>query len=142
MSANIMPLPRALAAEKARIDALGGAEAFPYDPLQHVSLAVGLDKLRAVADRKLAADLYELYWLAEANTRDPRKIREYEQANEAKQKQERDHIATVCEQALTGKLGSDAQAEAREVLVDRYGKARTDEASMRECARRIRALRR
>jgi len=83
-----------------------GVEAYPYDPLLRPGTQRGLDRLRCVSDRALAAMLYELFQVAERNTS--------EAAAAARQH------ARVCEQlrqlasrALEGALGPKASELAR-----------------------------
>ena len=53
-----------------------GVEAYPYDPLLRPETQRGLDRLRCVSDRALAAMLYELFVVAERNCeRAPRSAR-------------------------------------------------------------------
>jgi len=48
--------------------AADGPEAYPYDPSLRMDSQRGLDRLRCVADRALAANLFVLFETAERNS--------------------------------------------------------------------------
>ena len=45
-----------------------GAEAYPFDPTLRFESQRGLDRLRCVSDRALAADFFAIFQAAELNT--------------------------------------------------------------------------
>jgi hypothetical protein len=86
---------------------------FPYDPNAKPERLTGLDKLRAVRDRGVAAALFELYFVAEKN--------EVEQGNAMRERErsshERDELASLramATSALDGAKGQWAKAAAVE----------------------------
>jgi hypothetical protein len=135
-------LPEALWREKLRLDALGGAAAFPYDPREREYELRDLDKLRAVRDRGIARALYELFWITEANAHDPSHAAFREREAQRKRDEELQWMAGVAERALKGDFGPTAKTEAEDVLLTGWrGQMRTDEASLRECVKRVQAVR-
>ena len=46
----------------------GGPEDYPFDPTARADQLCGLERLRGIADRKLAADLFTLYLQADRNS--------------------------------------------------------------------------
>jgi len=122
---------------------MSSAADFPYNPRLRIEMQVGLDRLKCIKDRALAAVLYDLYFYAERNSSDPRMR---EQLQREAEDQERQKLEAVANSALTGKLGKDAQVIAEEILHDRSGwggpKRRRDLPSLREFDRELTALRR
>lgn len=43
-------------------------ERYPFDPCAEMDHLRGLERLRAIEDRRLAADLYELHWHVDMST--------------------------------------------------------------------------
>lgn len=118
-----------------RSEALGGAEAYPFDPKVRAEYERDLDRLRGFADRKLAAYLFELYTLAANNSvKPPRAPR----AETTPAEVARD----IASRALAGQLGADARELAEALLLDPTGRERADEQSVRTFARAYRALKR
>lgn len=58
-----MKLDRDIQQIKDDADSRGGIDAFPYDPKAHSPSALGLEKLRAIEDRRMKRDFYDLYFL-------------------------------------------------------------------------------
>jgi hypothetical protein len=104
----------------------GTAADYPYDPRLRVELLTGLDKLRAVRDRETAQLLYELYFVAERNQRDPRFWKERERLENKQRAEEEQARRVLASRALDGKLGQEARDLAIGILVDTGGKVRTD----------------
>ena len=81
-----------------------GAEAYPYDPTLRLESQRGLDRLRCVPDRALAADFFAIFQAAERNTEEAtRAEREQAQRDEA----ERKRLCSLAARALDGEFGSD-----------------------------------
>jgi hypothetical protein len=124
-------------AREARSTALAGtgAEAYPYDPALRPEQQQGLDRLRCIEDRRLAAELYELYVHAEHNqqrrTRAPGSV----------QPRGVQGMQVIARRALAGEFGCDARELAEYVLLDDAGRERMDGRSLREFALCFRKLR-
>ena len=116
-----------------------GPEAYPYDPALRMETQRGLDRLRCVADRALAANLFVLFEAAERNsaaaTAADREI-------EVRRRAELKALQTLAARALQGQLGPKSKELADSLLVDERGERVTDERSLREFAFALRQLRR
>ncbi|HKY35324.1 MAG TPA: hypothetical protein VJN18_05250 [Polyangiaceae bacterium] len=112
-----------------------GADDYPYDPSLRAGALQGLDRLRAIADRKLAAYLYVLYTQAYGNSGEGLERR-------AGHSVTLDALRRVAVRALCGELGPDAHELATYLLLDQAGRQCLDEAPLREFADRFRELRR
>ena len=112
-----------------------GVEAYPYDPLLRPETQLGLDRLRCVSDRALAAVLYELFQVAEQNTS--------EAAARARQHARvREQLQQLANRALEGDLGPKASELARAALLDERGSRINDDRALRHFARAFRELQR
>ena len=123
-------------------------EDYPYDPNRPVTDVYqleGLDKLRCVADPKMRELLWDLYWVAQSNERDPRRRAAYEAQRRDEQEDERQKLTRLAEACLAGKHGEDALGLAQMYLVDdtRHERPmRTDLQSLRAFSDELRKLRR
>lgn len=117
-----------------RTRTFSGAEDYPYDASLRAEQLRGLDRLRGIADRKLAGYLYVLYARADGNT-----------SREAERRAEHplrlDALRRVAVRALDGEFGTDARELAAYLLLDEAGRQRLDEAPLRAFAARFRELR-
>lgn len=119
--------PRSRGAEGA-----GGADDYPYDASLRPEQQQGLDRLRTISDRKLAAYLYVLYTHAGG-----------ELVPRATPRADRiDELRRTAARALDGGLGPDAHELASYMLLDDTGRQRFDEAHLRVFAARLCELRR
>jgi hypothetical protein len=118
-----------------RSDALGGAEAYPFDPNVRAEYQRDLDRLRGFADRKLAAYLFELYTLAASNSAKPQRAATAETTAV-------EVARDLARRAFAGQLGPDARELAEALLLDQTGRERADEQSVRTFARAYQALKR
>src|SRR4051812_8254529 len=97
-----------------------GVEAFPYDASQRAGKLNGLDRLRAIADRKLAQHLYVLYAQAERNS--VTETRPHASSAVA----ERAALERLAARSLDGEFGPDARELATYLLLDDVGRQRAD----------------
>ena len=81
-----------------------GAEAYPFDPRLRFESQRGLDRLRCIADRALAADFFAIFQAAERNT-ETALLAEREQAH--REDAELKQLSRLATRALAGELGSD-----------------------------------
>lgn len=103
---------------------------YPFDPTLDVHRLDGIEKLRCIEDRRTAAELWELYWIAQRNANDPGLARR-RLADEHEATEERLRWLTVqAKRCLDGGFGKKANEEARDILTDGYGHDRTDLASL------------
>jgi len=116
-----------------------GPEAYPYDPGLQIDSQRGLDRLRCVADRALAAILFVLFEAAERNSAaatagaselETRRITGLEA------------LKTLAARAHEGGLGAEPKELADSLLLDERGERVTEERSLREFAFALRQLRR
>lgn len=138
-----MNLPDDLARRKATMDAQGGAEAFPYDPKldpRMIAHAKGLDRLCYLADRTAAKWLYELYWGAEANGRDPKLLAQRRRTEMQKRQEEVEWLSNVAKSCLNGAFGNFIRKEAEKLLLDANGQMYDDEATLRDWVSTVAAL--
>ena len=116
-----------------------GAEAYPYDPTLRLESQRGLDRLRCVPDRALAADFFAIFQAAERNTEEAtRAEREQAQRDEA----ERKRLCALAARALDGEFGSDEKGLAVHLLLDERGRCATDLRPLREFKRALIQLKR
>jgi hypothetical protein len=116
-----------------------GPEAYPYDPSLRMESQRGLDRLRCVADRALAANLFVLFEAAERNSA-AAAVGDFEL--EARRMAELKALQTLAARALQGQLGPKPKELADSLLVDERGERVTDERSLRDLAFALRQLRR
>lgn len=102
-----------------------GAESYPFDPSLRIEMQTGLDRLRCVQDRSLAAVLYELYVHSERQWGDERLAREAEHEGRRAAQDERRRLVTLTQRALSGELGIEARELAERLLLDDEGKPGT-----------------
>ena len=116
-----------------------GAEAYPYDPMLRLESQRGLDRLRCIPDRALAADFFAIFQTAERNT-EAAILAESEQAqrNEAELKR----LCGLAARALEGEFGADERKLATHMLLDEKGNCATDLRSLREFKRALIQLKR
>lgn len=100
-----------------------GARDYPYDPAARMEELRGIDRLRGIADRKLAEHLYLLYVQAERNST-TQATRERTHAVDL------DAIRRVAARALVGEFGADARELAEYLLLDGAGRKKADERSL------------
>ncbi|MEO8902617.1 MAG: hypothetical protein ABI488_11475 [Polyangiaceae bacterium] len=112
-----------------------GLEAYPYDPMLRPETQRGLDRLRCVSDRALAAMLYELFQVAERNTAEAA-------AAAQRHARVREQLRQLANRALEGDLGPKASELARAALLDERGSHINDEGALRHFARAFRELQR
>ncbi len=116
-----------------------GPEAYPYDPSLQIESQRGLDRLRCIADRALAADLFELFEAAERNSA---AAAAGASELETRRMTELKALKTYAARALEGELGTKPKELADSLLLDERGERVTDERSLREFAFALRQLRR
>ena len=119
----------------APIDSRGSAEDYPYDPEARVETLFGLEKLRAISDRKLAAYLFESYWICERNERDPKFRAEREREDRKKAEKDLEDLNSMADKASAGVYGKPAQKVAEEVL--RGGRGRSNLEALRQALRKV-----
>ena len=116
-----------------------GPEAYPYNPNLRMESQRGLDRLRCVADRALAANLFVLFEAAERNsaaaTAGDRELK-------ASRIAELKALQTLAARALHGDLGPKPKELADSLLLDERDERVTEERSLREFAFALRQLRR
>ena len=106
-----------------------GPEAYPYDPGLRIESQRGLDRLRCVADRALAATLFELFVAAE---RTSAAAAEGASELETRRMTELKALKTLAARALEGEPGAEPKELADSLLLDERGERVTDERSLRE----------
>lgn len=111
----------------------GSAADFPYDERLQTGDLRGLDRLRAIPDRKLAEYLYQLHAQAERNEAAEEQSRSTSNRIDPRQ---------IAARALAGELGPEALELATYVLLDDTGRERNDEAPLRAFCRALQDLRR
>lgn len=115
-----------------------GPEAYPYDPALRMESQSGLDRLRCVADRTLAANLFVLFEAAERNSAT---VAAADRQLEAGRRAELKAFQTLAARALEGELGPKQKELADSLLLGERGERMTDERSLREFAFALRQLR-
>lgn len=118
---------------------VAGAEDYPFDAKLLIHEQSGLDRLRCISDRELAAVLYSLYVLQQRNrgstpTATP-------PASTAPASTPRIGLRVLAMRALGGELGFAAQELATNLLVDESGRENATERTLRDFARAFRNLR-
>lgn len=122
-----------------RGDSALGAEAYPYDPMLRLESQRGLDRLRCIPDRALAADFFAIFQAAERNT-EAAILADRERAH--RDEAERNLLCALAARALAGELGADEKKLATHVLVGESGRCATDLRSLREFKRALIQLKR
>ena len=125
--------------QRSASDSLVGAEAYPYDPTLRLESQRGLDRLRCVADRALAADFFAIYEAAERNTE---AAIHAERERAARDEAERKQLSTLADRALAGEFGSDEKKLSTHLLLDERGRCASDLRSLREFRRALMQLKR
>lgn len=110
-----------------------GLEAYPYDPSLKMDALSGLDRLRCIADRELAAHLFILFEQAQRNTQAAAR-------GGAPLSSDSDVRRLLAERALRGELGSRPKELAECMFSDEVGTL--DDRSVREFLFALRELRR
>jgi len=120
-----------------------GVEAYPYDPALRPHEQSGLDRLRCIQDRELAAVLYRIYVLTErkrhraaGSTAAPGKP----SPRASSRRENTIGLRVLATRALAGELGFAAQELAMNLLIDDAGRELADERSLREFARAFQTL--
>jgi hypothetical protein len=116
-----------------------GAEAYPYDPALRLESQHGLDRLRCLADRALAADFFAIFQAAERNT-EAAILAEREQAHRDDAELER--LCSLAKRTLAGEFGSDEKKLATHLLLDEQGRCATELRALREFRRALIQLKR
>lgn len=112
----------------------GGPEDYPFDPTARADQLCGLERLRGIADRKLAADLFTLYLQADRNS--------CAQAASPSPHVSMDGVRRLAARAMADELGPEARQLAEYFLLDDAGSQRSDEESLHAFASGLRTLRR
>lgn len=112
-----------------------GVEDYPFDPALLIQEQSGLDRLRCISDRELAAVLYRLYMLQQ---RDGGSSHAATPPGSAP----RVGLRVLAMRALGGELGFAAQELATNLLVDESGRENVTERTLQDFARAFRNLRR
>ncbi|MEO8901724.1 MAG: hypothetical protein ABI488_08005 [Polyangiaceae bacterium] len=122
-------------------DRIGGSgpEAYPYDPSLRMESQRGLDRLRCVADRALAANLFLLFEAAERNSAAANAT---DRELEARRIAELKVLQALADRALEGELGAKPKELAENLLLDERGERVPGERTLREFAFALRQLRR
>jgi len=122
-----------------RSDSSLGAEAYPYDPTLRLESQRGLDRLRCIPDRALAADFFAIFQAAERNT-EAAVVVERQQAE--RDEAERKRLSALAARAIAGEFGSDEKKLSTHLLVDESGRCATDLKVLREFRRALVQLKR
>jgi hypothetical protein len=128
-----------MSAQRSAGDSVLGAESYPYDPTLRLESQRGLDRLRCVADRALAADFFAIFQAAERNS-EAAIVAEREQGE--RDEAERRRLAVLADRALAGEFGLDEKKLAAHVLLDERGRCATDLRTLREFKRSLIQLKR
>ena len=115
-----------------------GPEAYPYDPSLRMESQRGLDRLRCVADRALAANLFVLFEAAERNSAAATTA---DRELDARRMVELKALQALAARALEGELGHKPRELAESLLLDERGERVTDQRTLREFAFALRQLR-
>src|SRR5450755_891587 len=100
----------------ARATRAAGPDAYPYDPNLKIDALSGLDRLRCIADRELAAHLLILFEQAQRNTQLATRSAAPRYCAPATER-----FRLLAERALTGELGSQPKELAECMLSDKAG---------------------
>lgn len=98
----------------------GSAADYPYDPDAVPEMLTGLNKLRAVRDRPLAQQLYELHALVLRNETDPGVQERLKRRAEHLQSEELTQLKETSASAVAGCFGQQAEELARTMLFADY----------------------
>src|SRR4051812_21746043 len=128
-----------MSAQRSAGDSVLDAESYPYDPTLRLESQRGLDRLRCVADRALAADFFAIFQAAERNT-EAADLAKREQAQ--RDETERKRLAAMAAPALAGEFGTDERKLAAHVLLDARGQCATELRPLREFKRALIQLKR
>jgi len=120
-----------MSAQRSASDNVLGAESYPYDPTLRLESQRGLDRLRCVPDRALAADFFAIFQAAERNTA-VAMLAEREQAH--RDEAERKGLSTLAARALAGDFGSDEKKLSTHLLLDENGRC-SSASRRRRCTR-------
>jgi hypothetical protein len=112
-----------------------GLEAYPYDPSLKMDALSGLERLRCIADRELAAHLFILFEHAQRNTQAAARG-----AASRPCEFDTERLRLLAARALGGELGSEPKELAECMLSDEAGTL--DDRSVREFLMALRELRR
>ena len=112
-----------------------GPEAYPYDPNLKMDALSGLDRLRCIADRELAAHLFILFEHAQRNTQVASRG-----AASLPHEFDTERLRLLAARALRGELGSKPKELAECMLSEGTGKL--DDRSVREFLFALRELQR
>jgi len=123
-----------MSAQRSASDSAFGAESYPYDPTLRLESQRGLDRLRCVADRALAADFFAIFEAAERNS-EAAIVAAREQAE--RDEAERRRLSALADRALAGEFGFDEKKLAAHVLLDERGQCTTDLRALREFQRAL-----
>lgn len=110
-----------------------GVGDYPFDPKLLIHEQSGLDRLRCISDREIAAVLYSLYMLQERN-------RGSDPAPTPSASTPRVGLRVLAMRALGGELGFAAEELATNLLVDESGRENITERTLRDFARAFRNL--
>jgi len=139
MSAQHSPRSSCASEVDRRTDSALGAAAYPYDSTLRLESQHGLDRLRCVADRALAADFFAIFQAAERNT-EAAILAKREQSH--REEVERKRLHSLATRSLAGEFGSDEKKLATHLLLDEGGRCATDLCSLREFSRSLNQLKR
>jgi hypothetical protein len=98
----------------------GSAADYPFDPLAVVEMQRGLDKLRCIADRGMAQQLFDLWHCIEAKASDPAHQRRLERLSERNGTEVLEGLKATAQAALSGAYGLRAEELARTMLSNGY----------------------
>jgi hypothetical protein len=110
-----------------------GVEVYSYDPTLCVHEQAGLDRLRCIADREMAAVLYNIYVLVERN-------RARARPTPAAPHEGAIGLRVLATSALDGEFGYAARELASNLLIDEHGREIADERALKEFWRAFRKL--
>jgi hypothetical protein len=96
-----------------------------------VTQARGLDKLKFVPDRGMAANLYKLYFLVNSRASDAAFQREVAREQERKLTEWRDWLIDMGVKSLNGDFGEWLKKSARGILLTDKGEPKKDDATLR-----------
>lgn len=113
-----------------------GLGAYPFDASLDPQAQRGLDRLRCIADRALAENLYVLFQVAERNT-----VNAAHSADSRKPEELR-RLRLLAARAIKGELGPEPEELAENLLLDEQGSTLDDERSLRDFAFALAKLRR
>src|SRR6478735_1795925 len=115
-----------------------GPEEYPYDPSLRMESQRGVDRLRCIADRALAANLFVLFEAAERNSAAATAADRELEARRATELEALRHLAT---RAFQGEIGPKSKELADSLLLDERGERVADERSLLDFGFGLRQLR-